>query len=87
MSEVEFETDKTYSASAVGYSTEKKESTMVRGLIKLGIKDPETANFVLLGIAGLFLGIAIFMYADVLAEPERDLAAEERAILIMKNSI
>ncbi len=87
MQGMEFETDQINRASQSQYSTEKREPTMVRWLIKLGINDPATANFILLGIAGIFIGITIFMYAGIFAEPERDLEAEARAILIMQNSI
>ncbi len=87
MQEIEFETDQVSRTSSSPYLTEKKEPAMVKWLTKLGIKDEETANFVLLGIAGLFLGITIFIYAGLFAETPRDLAAEKRAILIMQNSI
>ncbi|KKS58516.1 MAG: hypothetical protein UV24_C0021G0012 [Candidatus Nomurabacteria bacterium GW2011_GWA2_42_41] len=35
-------------------------------LSKVGISDPMTANYVLIGIAVVFFGITIFMYAGLL---------------------
>lgn len=82
MEGIEFETDQ-ISRAGSQYSAETKKSAMMNLLQKLGIHNETTANFTLLGIVAIFLGIAIFMYADILVKPKTNNAAEARAILIM----
>ncbi len=84
MQGIEFEVDEA-SSTGVQY-TEKKKSTMVGFLARIGVSDATTANIMLLAVAAILFGITIFIYAGVLVKPERDLRAEARAILIMQNA-
>lgn len=48
----------------------KRNSFLVGLLVKIGVDDPAIANFILVGIAGLFLGVAVFLYAGILGNKE-----------------
>lgn len=86
MQEIEFETDKSYPANSYTSGEVARKPTMVRLLMKIGITDTSLANYILIGVAGIGLGITIFLYANALVEPKIDRAAEARAILIMQSS-
>lgn len=70
MNEIEFDTDKDYAPNTFSYNTKSRSSGMAGILYKMGISDPAVANFVLIGIAGIFLGVTIFLYAGVLVKPK-----------------
>lgn len=85
MQGIEFETDNT-SSSTQKNTTTQKTSMLVQWLLKFGVKDTTTANYILLGTAGIFLGATIFIYAGLLGEPEKDMSLDARAVLIMKSN-
>lgn len=60
-----------------------KQGFIIRLIAKAGIVDKSTANLILLSLAALFFGIAIFLYAGVLAEPAKDWALDAVAIKAM----
>lgn len=62
MQNIEFEEENSYQIKDVI----AKQSLMKSILSKVGISDPMTANYVLLGVAVIFFGITIFMYAGFL---------------------
>ncbi len=59
MQGIEFETDNESSRN----TGEQKQPTMVRWLLKLGVKDSTTANYILLGIAAcaVIIGVVVYM--------------------------
>lgn len=78
MQGIEFETDQ---SPVVEYqNTTQKRSGMMRLLGKLGIDDPILANFVLLGLAAIFFGVAIFLYAGILVEPKKDWSLDAKVL-------
>lgn len=84
MQGIEFEEDKSYqNFTAEQQASALRPSTMVRLLLKLGIPDPAVANYILLGVAGIFFGITIFLYAGIFAEqkPIRLTAEQQEAQL------
>lgn len=68
MQGIEFETEQ--SPSSKSSQREAKQSFMVRFLMKLGVPDVVTANYILLGIATLFFGIAIFLSRGMFRESQ-----------------
>jgi len=62
MHDIEFEEENSYQIKNVV----AKQSFMKSILSKVGISDPMTANYVLLGVAVALFGIALFMYAGLL---------------------
>lgn len=62
MQDIEFEEENSYQIKDVV----AKQSFMKSILSKVGVSDPATANYVLLGVAVVFFGITIFMYAGLL---------------------
>lgn len=87
MQGIEFETDQSSpTPSSPLQPSPQKQAGMVRLLLNLGIADANTANFILLGIAAIFFGVAIFLYAGILGEPQIDHVAKSRAALIMQSS-
>lgn len=88
MQGIEFEAEKDDTASSSSQHREpfQRSSMMTQWLMRLGIVDVATANYILLGIAGLFFGIAVFIYAGMIGKPSIDHIAKERAILIMQHS-
>jgi len=50
-------------------------------MVRIGFADNATANLVLLSFAALLFGTAIFLYAEILVEPEKDWSLDARAIL------
>lgn len=85
MQGIEFETDNA-SSSLQKNIPSKKTSAMVELLLKFGVKDTSTANYILLGTAGILLGATIFIYAGLIGEPEIDQEEATRVILLMQNS-
>lgn len=93
MQGIEFEEDRNFS----GLSTQAQQrpapkQSLIMGLVaKMGITDTATANYILLGVAMLFFGIAIFLYAGVLGEniPSKQsadqIAAQLRVLREMQN--
>lgn len=74
MEGIQFEEDREYSglkARAVQGGAEK-QSFMMGLLEKVGIEDKTTANFALLGVAIVLLGITIYMYSGIFAEQKKD---------------
>lgn len=88
MQGIEFETDKSYAPSSYAQqgTPSQQAPMMARWLMGIGITDLATANYVLIGMTGVGLGVTIFLYANALAEPKKDLSLDARAILIMQNS-
>lgn len=87
MQGIEFEDDRTYG----GLSTKAqipvgKPSWMLRMLYAMGISDKTTANFILLGVAMVLFGFAIFTYAGILgkstpkAQDVQQIAAQLKAL-------
>lgn len=86
MQGIEFETDNASSSSQKNIPTEKT-SAMVELLLKFGVKDTSTANYILLGIAGILIGATIFIYAGLIGEPEKDLSLDARSLLIIRGRV
>jgi hypothetical protein len=85
MQGIEFETDNA-SSSPQKHIPAEKTSAMVELLLKFGVKDTAMANYILLGTAGILIGIAVFLYAGVLNKPQIDHEAAARVILLMEKS-
>lgn len=88
MEGIQFEEDREYAglkARAVDGGAEK-QSFMMGLLEKVGITDKTTANFALLGVAIVLLGITIYMYSGIFAEPKRDWAADAKLRILMENT-
>ena len=85
MQGIEFETDNTSSSPQKNTSTQKT-ATLGQWLLKFGLKDTTTANYILLGTAGILLGSTIFIYAGLLGEQKKDMSLDARAVLIMKGN-
>ena len=62
MHDIEFEEENSYQIKNVVV----KQSFMKSILSNVGVSDPATANYVLLGVAVALFGIALFMYAGLL---------------------
>ena len=68
MENIKFEVDQ---APRMNFST-TKESSFAKWIVKLGITDNiTTANYILVGIIVLSLGITVFMYARIFSEPKQ----------------
>lgn len=87
MQNIEFETDQSSLASIKKYGVTPKQSKMVQLLEKLGVTNPVTANYILLGIAVILFGITIFMYRGIFGEQKAPTMspAEQQTILKMTN--
>lgn len=85
MQGIEFEEDNDFRGLKVRTvpSSIEKPSFIMNLLEKFGIADKTTANFILLGIAMVFFGITIFLYAGILGEnvPSRQSAEQITAQL------
>lgn len=81
MQGIEFEEDKSFSASSTGAEQvyERKTGFITGLLLKIGIVDKTTANLILLGLAVIFFGIAIFIFAGIIAGPTKDWSLDQRA--------
>lgn len=86
MQNIEFETDKSYPAGAYTSGEVAREPMMVRWLAKVGITDTSLANYILIGVAGIFLGVTVFLYANVLSEPAKDWSLDARIIMEMQQT-
>lgn len=86
MQGIEFENDKDVGINNSSEVSPSKVPLMVGWLMRIGIADTAMANYVLISIAGIGIGLTIFMYANALAEPKKDLSLDARAILIMNSS-
>lgn len=86
MQGIEFENDKDVGVNSSSEVSSSKVPLMVGWLMQLGISDMAVANYILIGIAGIGIGLTIFIYANALAEPKEDLSLDVRAILIMNSS-
>jgi len=62
MHDIEFEEENSYQIKNVVV----KQSFMKSILSNVGVSDPATANYVLLGVAVALFGITLFMYAGLL---------------------
>lgn len=86
MQGIEFETDKAIEGNRIQETPAQKTPTMTRWLMLIGITDASMANYILIGIAGIGIGLTIFIYANALTNSVTDLNAETRAILIMQTN-
>ncbi len=79
MEDIKFEVDQ---SPRMNLST-AKESAFAKWIVKSGITDnTTTANYILVGIAVLFLSITIFMYARIFSEQEQiPFRAEEQQMM------
>ena len=71
MEGIEFDLDNNQglkSSSSAAGAASPRHSFLISLLAKMGVTDPTVANIILIGTAGLFFGIAIFMYAGILGE-------------------
>ena len=68
MQGIEFEEEKSFNTPPIVHSKEPtgRPSLILGLLIKIGVSDRTTANIILLGIALVFFGITIFLYAGIL---------------------
>ena len=68
MQGIEFEEDKNLAGlKPVAYQTPATRNGIILKLVeKAGIEDKTTANVILLGIAAIFFGITIYLYAGIL---------------------
>lgn len=85
MQGIEFETDNASSSPQKNIPTEKT-SAIVELLLRFGVKDTSTANYILLGTAGILLGATIFIYAGLLGGPEKKNSLEAQSILIIQGN-
>lgn len=83
MQDIEFEVDENHNRLAVlnRQSTASKQGPLVKLVMKLGVKDSRTANFVLLGVAIASFGVAIYLYLGVFGITNNKLPAAGEAIL------
>ena len=86
MQGIEFETDNASSSPQKNIPTEKT-SAMVELLLKFGVRDTSTANYILLGTAGILFGTTIFFYAGVLGEQKKEISFYPPSPFIIKNKI
>lgn len=68
MEGIEFDLDGNHELKSSSNTAEARRSFLIGLLAKMGVADPTVANIILIGTAGLFFGIAIFMYAGILGE-------------------
>ncbi len=71
MEGVEFDIDNTQTQQhleAKAEQTRLKNSPLYALLGKIGVTDPTAASVVLLGVAALFFGVAIFIYAGIVSD-------------------
>lgn len=71
MQGIDFEDDRNFSgiSSRIPVQT-AKPSFLLRLLARVGVEDIAVANYILLGVAAIFFGITIFLYADLLSVSE-----------------
>ncbi|OIP65341.1 MAG: hypothetical protein COV32_02730 [Candidatus Yonathbacteria bacterium CG10_big_fil_rev_8_21_14_0_10_43_136] len=83
MQGIEFEEDKNFSGikSKAIEPTVARQGFIMKLMVRIGFADNATANLVLLSFAALLFGTAIFLYAEILVEPEKDWSLDARAIL------
>lgn len=86
MQGIEFETDKVNEGNRTQEAPAQKTPTMTRWLMLIGITDASMANYILIGIAGIGIGLTILIYSNTFTNSSVDLNAETRAILIMQNN-
>lgn len=81
MEGIEFEENREYRGLSTKASqvSERKPSFMMRLLGRAGIVDKTTANLILLGVALIFFGITIFLYASALSMPQKNWALDIKA--------
>lgn len=89
MQGIEFEEDKNFQGSNVATppDTIEKKGFIIDFLAKAGITDKSTANLILLGVAAIFFGITIFLYAGILGEnipPKQSVAQIEAQARVMR---
>lgn len=85
MQGIEFEEDNSYrqinKATGQAQGEGPKQSILTKLVFKLGVTDPTVANYVLLGIAAIFFGVTIFLYAGALNGHKYDPSIDARVIL------
>jgi hypothetical protein len=64
MEGIEFDIDESQNTKNTSQH-QKKQSFLFRLLAKIGVVDPTVANFIMIGAAAFFFGIAIFIYAGI----------------------
>lgn len=64
MEGIEFDIDENQNTKNTSRK-QKKQPFLFRLLAKIGIVDSTVANFVLIGVAAFFFGIALFIYAGI----------------------
>lgn len=66
MSGIEFEENGIYQTKTKldGESINSKPGAMIQFLLKIGVKDINTANYILIGVAVVLFGIIIFIYSS-----------------------
>lgn len=72
MQGIEFEEDKNNEiVRSEGQQTATvKTGPIMKIVLKMGVSDATTANFILLGIVAVLLGITVFLYAGIMSSPE-----------------
>lgn len=82
MSDIEFEETKIYqSTTGFGKSQSSlKYGLLMRLLLGIGVKDENTANKILIGIAVIFLCLTVFIYSTTFIKPETPNLTPEQEI-------
>lgn len=83
MENIQFENDALGSRNAYTF-TARKQSSIVKILLKLGVPNERVANYILIGFSGLMIALAIYMYVDMFSAPEIDQEATARDALLMQ---
>lgn len=83
MQGIEFEDDRVYQEGTSLGSQDRysRPSILTRLVFKLGVTDIAVVNYILLGVAAIFFGITIFLYADMLNGPKIDRSLDAKAVL------
>jgi len=85
MQGIEFEEDKDFSGlKTPGLKVGtfevpvQKHGPFLKLLEKIGIDDKTTGNFILLGVAAIFFGITIYLYAGLLGDGAQSIQSSEQ---------
>lgn len=83
MQGIEFDDEKDLGiVSSTNFEVVEKEPSFTMKLLeKAGITDAAIANLILLGVAAIFFGLAIVVYAGLFKQPTKDWSLDARAIL------
>ena len=83
MQGIEFEEDRNYqiNTGADRQTATSRPSSIMKMVFKMGVSDPATVNYILLGLAAIFFGVAIFLYAGILGETKpQKMTAQQQLI-------